>query len=246
MTFPSSIQLGVNVDHIATVRQQRRGRFPDPVYAALVAEQAGAEGITAHLREDRRHIQERDIGLLKDTLQTRLNLEMAATRQMVDIALRIQPAHCCLVPERREELTTEGGLEAAGQATTLRSVCNELTAAGIVVSLFIDPEPSQIDAAKTIGAPCIELHTGVYADSTDVAARRREHARLAHAAQYAHALGLQVNAGHGLTLDNVQPIARMPEIVELNIGYSIVARALFVGFSTAVAEMKQALVAARA
>jgi len=239
------LHLGVNVDHVATLRQARRTPYPDPLYAALVAEQAGADSITIHLREDRRHIQDRDVRLCQQALQTRLNLEMAATEEMVRLACEVRPADCCLVPERREEVTTEGGLDVAGQERTLQPICERLKAAGIRVSLFIDPEPSQLDAAVRIGAPVVELHTGAYADARGEALAR-EVARVQHAAHYGARIGLTVHAGHGLNYHNVAPIAIIPEIVELNIGHAIVARAVIDGMSTAVAEMKRLMLAARA
>lgn len=236
------LELGVNIDHIATLRQARGTRFPDPVYAAYLAEQAGADQITIHLREDRRHIQERDLDILLRTVRGRLNLEMAATDAMVALAVASRPSNCCLVPERRQELTTEGGLDVAGQRERLREVCARLAEAGIAVSLFIDPEPAQIDAAAALGVPAIELHTGTYADAADEATRAAELARLSAGAARGAALGLQVNAGHGLHYANTQAIARIPEIVELNIGHAIVSHALFVGFERAVREMKQLMI----
>ncbi len=240
------ILLGVNIDHIATLRQARGTRYPDPLQAALIAEQAGADGITAHLREDRRHIQDRDIHLLKEHLQTRLNLEMAVTAEMIAIAVQVQPAACCLVPERRAELTTEGGLDVAGNPDTIRAACETLAAAGVEVSLFIDPDLRQIDAAVSAGAPVIELHTGRYADAENKHSRLQELQRLHHAAKYAHQAGLQVNAGHGLTLHNVEDICHIGQIVELNIGHAIIAQAVFSGLETAVRAMKQLMRAARA
>ncbi len=240
------ILLGVNIDHIATLRQARGIRYPDPLQAALIAEQAGADGITAHLREDRRHIQDRDIHLLKEHLQTRLNLEMAVTAEMIAIAVQVQPAACCLVPERRAELTTEGGLDVAGNPDTIRAACETLAAAGVEVSLFIDPDLRQIDAAVSAGAPVIELHTGRYADAENKHSRLQELQRLHHAAKYAHQAGLQVNAGHGLTLHNVEDICHIGQIVELNIGHAIIAQAVFSGLETAVRAMKQLMRAARA
>lgn len=240
------LKLGVNVDHVATVRQQRHTHYPDPVEAALLAEQAGADGITLHLREDRRHIQERDVAALVASTQTKVNLEMAATDSMLTLACHFKPACCCLVPERRAELTTEGGLDVAAQIAALTTACRRLAAAGIEVSLFIEPAPAQIDAAKAVGVPTIELHTGRYANADSETAQETELERLVTAARYAQALGLRVNAGHGLHYQNVQAIARQAEFYELNIGHSIVARALFVGFASAVTEMKQLLLAARA
>jgi pyridoxine 5-phosphate synthase len=240
-----TIALGVNIDHVATIRQARRTRYPDPVYAALMAEQAGADCITLHLREDRRHIQDRDLRAMKDVLQTRMNLEMAVTDEMIDIALEVQPRDVCLVPERREELTTEGGLDVAGQLERVREAVARLSAAGIRVSLFIDPEPAQLDASLAAGAPVVELHTGAYADASDETAQQRELERVIAAARHGVALGLAVNAGHGLNYHNVQPIARIVEIAELNIGHAIVARAIFDGLSTAVIEMKRLMTEAR-
>ncbi|WP_347988795.1 pyridoxine 5'-phosphate synthase [Methylomonas sp. AM2-LC] len=241
----NNILLGVNIDHVATLRQARGTRFPDPVQAALVAEQAGADGITAHLREDRRHIQDRDIVLLKERLHTRLNLEMAVTNAMVEIACQIKPYACCLVPERREELTTEGGLDVAGAEAKIKSACQELGAAGIEVSLFIDPDFKQIDAAVNAGAPVIELHTGRYADADNKSRQALELQRLQLAAEYASKAGLQVNAGHGLNMHNVEAICQIEQIIELNIGHAIIAQALFGGLEKAVSEMKQVIRAAR-
>jgi len=238
-------KLGVNVDHVATIRQQRHTRYPDPVLAALIAEQAGADGITLHLREDRRHIQERDVTTLLESTQTRLNLEMAATDTMLALACGFKPACCCRVPERREELTTEGGLDVLGQRSRIEQACRQLGAADIEVSLFIEPNLAQVDAAKAVGAPTVELHTGGFADADTDAARDQELARLVEAARHARGLGLRVNAGHGLHYHNVQAIARQPEFYELNIGHSIVARALFVGFAAAVSEMKRLMQTAR-
>ncbi|WP_024297261.1 pyridoxine 5'-phosphate synthase [Methylomicrobium lacus] len=239
------ILLGVNIDHIATVRQTRGTVYPDPVQAALVAEQAGADGITAHLREDRRHMQDRDLFLLQAMIQTRLNMEMAVTEEMVGIAEKLKPTACCLVPEKREELTTEGGLDVAGNLPHIASACARLAAVGVEVSLFIDPEEAQIEAAIKAGAPVIELHTGRYADAENPAACARELERIRQAARLAHAAGLQVNAGHGLNYHNVQAICRIPEIVELNIGHAIVARALFSGLDQAVRDLKQLMLQSR-
>jgi len=241
---PMSIALGVNVDHVGTVRNARRARHPDPVHAALLAEQAGADSITMHLREDRRHIVDRDVFALLPLMQTRLNLEMAATEEMLGIATRLKPTDCCLVPEKRSELTTEGGLDVAGQQPALRDAVARLAAVGIRVSLFIDPDPRQIAAARAVGAPVIELHTGTYAESSG-GARAHELDRLRAAAREAAGLGLTVNAGHGLDYHNVQPVAAIPGMVELNIGYSIIGRALFTGLAAAVREMKALMVAAR-
>ena len=239
-----AIRLGVNVDHVATLRQARGVDYPDPVEAGLVAEAAGADGITVHLREDRRHIQERDVEELRRQLRVKLNLEMAATDAMVAFAQRVRPADACLVPERREELTTEGGLDVAGQLVRIRATVDALTKAGMQVALFIDPEPAQLAAAVAAGASAVELHTGDYANARDAASVARELARLQSAAREAHRLGLEVHGGHGLTLANVGPIAALPEIVELNIGHSLVARAVVVGLAAAVREMKVALAGA--
>ncbi len=240
-----SILLGVNIDHVATLRQARGTLYPDPVQAAIEAEQAGADGITLHLREDRRHIQERDVELLDGILQTRMNLEMAVTEEMLDIACRIRPADCCLVPERREELTTEGGLDVAGQLPRIRDACQRLAEAGVRVSLFIDAEPAQVEAALEAGAPCIEIHTGHFADAGGSHARQAELQRIAQAVQLGDGLGLRVNAGHGLHYHNVAEVAAMPAVRELNIGHAIVARALFTGLGEAVREMKRLMVEAR-
>ena len=231
--------LGVNIDHVATIRQARGTRYPEPIQAALVAEQAGADAITLHLREDRRHIQDRDVRMLIDILQTRMNLEMAATQEMLGIAREVRPADCCLVPERREELTTEGGLDAAAQVDYLRDYCGELAEAGVRVSLFIDADERQLEAAAEIGAPVVEIHTGHYADAREPDRRQAELARIAHAALYGRRMGLQVNAGHGLDYHNVQAVAAIEGLREFNIGHSIVARALFSGFAEAVREMKR-------
>jgi pyridoxine 5-phosphate synthase len=241
-----AILLGVNIDHVATLRQARGTRYPDPVQAALVAEQAGADGITAHLREDRRHIQDRDIFLLQERLHSRLNLEMAVTAQMLAIALQVKPHACCLVPEKRTELTTEGGLDVAGNLAAMQRACGDLAAAGIEVSLFIDPDFAQIDAAVAAGAPVIELHTGRYADAATAPLQASELARIQAAAQYAHSAGLQVNAGHGLHFHNVEAICAIPQIVELNIGHSIIAQAVFSGLAQTVRDLKQVMRQARA
>lgn len=239
------ILLGVNIDHIATLRQARGTRYPDPVQAAIEAEQAGADGITLHLREDRRHIQERDVTLIKEVMQTRMNLEMAVTDAMITFAEQIRPAYCCLVPEKREELTTEGGLDVAGQMDRMQEACGRLAAAGIEVSLFIDADPQQIEAAISVGAPIVELHTGHYADAVSVAAQQDELAQIVRGAAMAHAAGLQVNAGHGLHYHNSGAIAAIPQLVELNIGHAIIARSLFVGLQQAVKEMRSIMVEAR-
>jgi pyridoxine 5-phosphate synthase len=245
MHNPHDILLGVNIDHVATLRQARGTRYPDPIQAAIEAETAGADSITLHLREDRRHIQERDVEMLHGILLTRMNLEMAVTDEMLAFAEGIRPADCCLVPERREELTTEGGLDVAGQQPRMRAACARLAAAGIRVSLFIDADPAQVQASAAVGAPVIEIHTGHYADATDNAARQAEYRRIAAAAELGAELGLQVNAGHGLNYQNVAPIAALPMVRELNIGHAIVARALFTGLREAVAEMKRLMLAAR-
>jgi pyridoxine 5-phosphate synthase len=239
------IYLGVNIDHIATLRQARGTRYPDPIQAAIEAEQAGADSITLHLREDRRHIQERDVAMLADILQTKMNLEMAVTDEMLAIAEKYHPADCCLVPEKREELTTEGGLDIVGQFERIKQACDRLAAAGIRVSLFIDPELNQIEAALACGAPVIELHTGRYAEAETDEERARELAIITEAAEQANARGLQVNAGHGLHYHNTQAIAAIPQLVELNIGHAIVARSVFSGFQGAVREMKQLMQEAR-
>ena len=237
--------LGVNVDHVATLRQARGTDYPDPVEAALLAEEAGADSITLHLREDRRHIQDHDLGRLMERMQTHMNLEMAVTDEMIAIASSLAPSDCCLVPEKREELTTEGGLDVAGQAGKVRAACESLSAHKIRVSLFIDPDPVQLDAAKAVGAPVVELHTGTYADSAgDQQAAELD--RVAEAATYGAGIGLTVHAGHGLHYENVTAIAAIPEIVELNIGHAIVARAVFDGFPVAISEMKRLMNAARA
>jgi pyridoxine 5-phosphate synthase len=240
------ILLGVNIDHVATLRQARGTLYPEPIQAALVAEQAGADGITAHLREDRRHIQDRDIILLKELIHTRLNMEMGVTDEMVAIALKIQPYACCLVPEKREELTTEGGLDVAGNLKRMQWACDTLNNTGIEVSLFIDPELAQIDAAVDVGASVVELHTGCYADAKNPLQQRDELERLKAAALYAHSAGLQVNAGHGLHFYNVAAICTIPEIVELNIGHSIIAQALFSGLAQTVKDLKHIMRQARA
>ena len=235
------MRLGVNVDHVATLRQARGVDYPDPVEAALVAEAAGADGITVHLREDRRHIQERDVEELRRRLRVKLNLEMAVTDAMVDFALRVQPGDACFVPERREELTTEGGLDVAGHAARITAAARRLAAAGIRVSLFIDPDPAQVRASRHAGVHAVELHTGDYANAAGDAERGRQLARLRLAAAEAALLGLEVHAGHGLTVANVRPVAAIAEIVELNIGHSIVARAVLVGMAAAVREMRAVL-----
>ena len=239
------LSLGVNVDHVATLRQARGTSYPDPVEAARAAEGAGADSITMHLREDRRHIQDHDVRRLCSVMTTRLNLEMAATPEMLELALAIRPADCCLVPERREELTTEGGLDVAGNAAELEAACARLAGSGIRVSLFVDPEPAQLEAAARAGAPVVELHTGAYAEAIGTE-REEALARIIAAARRGTELGLTVHAGHGLNYDNVGPVAAIGEIVELNIGHAIVARSVFSGFAQAVAEMKRLMHGARA
>ncbi len=236
--------LGVNIDHVATVRQARGTDYPDPVEAALLAERAGADSITLHLREDRRHIQDDDLERLKAVMQTHMNLEMAVTDEMLAIAVGIQPQDCCLVPEKREELTTEGGLNAAGQLDKVARACGKLAGNGIRVSLFIDPDPRQLDAAVTVGAPVVELHTGAYADAAS-GEQDAELQRIVEAAAYGQRIGLTVHAGHGLHYENVKPVAEIPEIVELNIGHAIIARAIFDGFTSAVRDMKRLMTEAR-
>jgi pyridoxine 5-phosphate synthase len=241
----SYIALGLNIDHVATLRQARRGRDPDPVQAALTAEVAGADSITLHLREDRRHIQDFDVRTLRGLLKTRMNLEMAVTDEMLGIAAELRPEDCCFVPERRQEVTTEGGLDVAGQEARMREATERLGEAGIRVSLFIDPDPQQVEAAERIGAPAIELHTGAYAAAKG-AAKAQELERLAQCARLGAGLGLEVHAGHGLNYHNVQPVAAIRDIVELNIGHAIVSRALFDGLAVAVRDMKALMTAARA
>ncbi|MBS98395.1 MAG: pyridoxine 5'-phosphate synthase [Oceanospirillaceae bacterium] len=239
MTDPNRLLLGVNIDHVATLRQARGTRYPDPVHAALLAEEAGADGITVHLREDRRHIQERDVRLLAQTLNTRMNLEMAVTEEMLSFAEEIRPKHVCLVPEKREELTTEGGLDVAGNFDAVAAACKRLAAAGCEVSLFIDADVAQIEAAARAQAPVIELHTGAFADAEDSEAQKAELERLRQGARRARDLGLIVNAGHGLHYHNVEQVAEIPELHELNIGHGLIAHALFVGIKQAVVEMRE-------
>jgi pyridoxine 5-phosphate synthase len=236
--------LGVNIDHVATLRQARGTSYPDPLSAALQAVEAGADSITVHLREDRRHIQDSDVWLLQEQLSTRLNLEMAVTDEMLRIACEIRPTDCCLVPEKRAELTTEGGLDVATNITAIKQACDVLRDTGIRVSLFIDPDPSQVGAALEAGAEAIELHTGTYADAPEGNTRDAELRRLATAATFAHESGLTVHAGHGLQLDNVHAVAAIPEIVELNIGHSIIANSIATGLTQAVRDMKQAMLGA--
>ena len=235
------LTLGVNIDHIATIRQARRTVEPDPVAGAVLAELAGADGITTHLREDRRHIQDRDVRVLRQTVRTHLNLEMAATDEMVAIALDIKPDYVTLVPEKREEVTTEGGLDVAGQMPRMSEIVAKLQDSGIPVSLFIDPDSAQIEAAAKMQAKFIELHTGSYAEATDEASRQQELALLTKGCENAIAAGIRVNAGHGLTYWNVHPVACIPGMEELNIGHSIISRAVLVGLERAVREMKQAM-----
>jgi len=237
--------LGVNIDHVATLRQARGTVYPDPLEAALIAQASGADSITVHLREDRRHIQDQDVYRLLQKLSVRLNLEMAVTDEMITIACEAGPTDCCLVPEKRAELTTEGGLEVAGQHDAVGRACDQLAAANIRVALFIDPEMSQIEAARSVGAGVIELHTGAFADAVTDIDRARELTRIAEAAVFAQSLGLIVNAGHGLHYENVQEVAALSEIVELNIGHSIVARSVFSGFAEAVSEMKRLMLEVR-
>lgn len=239
------LRLGVNIDHVATIRNARGGRHPDPVRAARLAAQAGADGITAHLREDRRHITDDDIARLMGGIDLPLNLEMAATEEMLGIALRHRPHACCIVPERRQERTTEGGLDAAGLTTTLRPMVAALADAGIRVSLFIAPDPVQLDAAKALGAPVVELHTGSYADA-EGADRDHELDRLRAAAAHAEAIGLECHAGHGLSFDNVGPVAAIPTLVELNIGHFLIGEAIFGGLDSAISRMRALMDRARA
>ena len=241
-----NIELGVNIDHVATLRQARGTSYPDPVRAALLAEQCGADAITLHLREDRRHIQDRDVEVLRGQLRTRMNLEAAVTEEMLAFACRIRPQDVCLVPEKRQELTTEGGLDVLGQRQLVDAACRRLAAEGIRVSLFIDADAAQIDAAVACGAPVIELHTGCYADAVDAPSQARELERLRNAVAYAAARGLKVNAGHGLHFGNVAAIAAMPQIAELNIGHALVADAIFMGWEHAIRHMKQLMQQARA
>jgi pyridoxine 5-phosphate synthase len=240
----AQLELGVNIDHVATLRQQRGTRYPDPVHAALVAEQAGADNITLHLREDRRHIQERDVRALRGLLATRMNLEMAATGSMLDFACEIQPADCCLVPERRAELTTEGGLDVRGGIATIRPACARLAAAGIRVALFVDPDAAQIDAAADCGAGVVELHTGEYAEASG-AEQVQQLERLRLAARHGVARRLEVHAGHGLNYRNVGAVAAIADITELNIGHAIIAQAVFDGLGSAVREMRAQMQRAR-
>ncbi|CAH9050735.1 Pyridoxine 5'-phosphate synthase [Pseudoalteromonas sp. CIP111854] len=241
----TDILLGINVDHIATLRQARGTSYPDPAHAACVAEHAGADGITIHLREDRRHIQDRDVYVMAKTIQTRMNLEIAVTDEMLTIAQEVKPEYVCLVPEKREELTTEGGLDVIGNQTKITEAVKLLASAGIKVSLFIDADKAQIDAAKATGAPYIEIHTGAYADAHNDKEQAQELERIREGVQYAHSIGIIVNAGHGLHYHNVKPIAQMPEIYELNIGHAIIARAAIDGLDKAVRDMKRLMIEAR-
>ena len=239
------IKLGVNIDHVATLRQARLTRYPEPVHAALIGEQAGADSITVHLREDRRHIQERDVAMLKDALTIPINLEMAVTDEMLALAETFKPEYCCFVPERRQELTTEGGLEVAGQLEKVRAACARLQANGSRVSLFIAADASQVDAAVAAGADMIEIHTGHYADCVDSQSRHAEFHKIEQAVEHAAGTPLQINAGHGLHYHNVKPVAALAEVAELNIGHSIIARAVFSGLYQAVRDMKALMDEAR-
>ena len=245
MNTINPILLGVNIDHVATLRQSRGTRYPEPLQAALVAEQAGADAITLHLREDRRHIQERDVKMFKDVLQTRMNLEIAVTDEMLGFAEKIKPEDCCLVPEKREELTTEGGLDVAGQVLKMKEACSRLVDREIRVSLFIDADKKQIEAAAESGAPVIEIHTGRFADAETAYDRDKEYQRIIEAVEFADSLGLHVNAGHGLHYHNVKEIAVIPLIQELNIGHAIIARSIFTGLDAAVKEMKMLMESVR-
>ncbi len=237
--MPQAMLLGVNIDHVATLRQARGTRYPDPIQAALIAEQAGADAITLHLREDRRHIQDRDVDMLRHILQTRMNLEMAATEEMLGIARRVRPHDCCLVPEKREELTTEGGLDVMANTGFLKDYCTALAEADIRVSLFIDADQKQLAAAAEAGAPVVEIHTGHFADASNDSERRRELSRIVEAVNFGRSLGLQVNAGHGLDYHNVVQVAAIAGLTELNIGHAIVSRAVFTGLEESVREMKR-------
>ncbi len=241
----NDIFLGVNIDHIATLRNARGTQYPDPVHAADIAERAGADGITVHLREDRRHIKDRDVKLLRQTINTRLNLEMAVTDEMLAIAIDTQPEFCCLVPEKRQELTTEGGLDVVGNLSKVKEACQRLAQHNILVSLFIDAQEQQIEAAVECGAPYIEIHTGQYAEAKNEAEQEQHLGVLKHGIEYASSLGLKVNAGHGLHYHNVKPVAAIEQIIELNIGHAIIARAAFDGLATAVADMKRLMLEAR-
>ncbi len=241
----NTIRLGVNIDHVATLRQARGVDYPDPVMAALMAVKAGADGLTLHLREDRRHIQDADLFKMKQEIHIPLNLEMALTEEMIGIATKVKPENCCIVPEKRAELTTEGGLNVLAQEKKVKEACERLTSAGITVSLFIDPDSAQIEAAKRCQAPVVELTTGQYAEATTVEGKEEQLQRLQIATQYAAELGLIVNAGHGLNYENVQPIAAIPQMNELNIGHSIIAYAVFWGMEAAVSKMRLIMQRAR-
>jgi len=245
MMLNQPILLGVNIDHVATLREVRRTRYPDPVLAVHAVEQGGADGVTVHLREDRRHIQERDVELIQSVILTRLNFEMAVNEVMINYAIKIKPVHACFVPEKREELTTEGGLDVIAEEKKIRDAVLTLQSYGIDVSLFIDPDFRQIEAANRAGAKAIEIHTGAYADARGYIEQNKEYERIRDAAQFAHELGLIVNAGHGLNYQNVQAISRIPYINELNIGHGIIARALFSGLEKAVREMKMIMTESR-
>ena len=245
MNKMNSILLGVNIDHVATLRQSRGTIYPEPVQAALVAEQAGADAITLHIREDRRHIQERDVEIFKEILQTRMNLEMAVTDEMLSYAEKIKPEDCCLVPEKREELTTEGGLDVNGQMLRMKEACSRLADREIRVSLFIDADKKQIEAAAECGAPVIEIHTGHFADAKTSHEKDKEYQRIIEAVEFADSLGLHVNAGHGLHYHNVKDIAVIPLIQELNIGHAIIAQSVFTGLDSAVREMKSLMESVR-
>ncbi len=241
----SSVFLGVNIDHVATLRQARGTVYPDPIQAALMAEEAGADGITLHLREDRRHIQERDVLILNDMVQTKINLEMAVTQEMLSFAEKVKPLDCCLVPEKREELTTEGGLDVVGQKAKMRDACVQMAETQVRVSLFIDADRQQIEASAEVGAPVVEIHTGHYADAKTPEQQTREYQKIVEAVTLAESLGLEVNAGHGLHYHNVAPIARLMAVRELNIGHAIIARAVFTGLAESVREMKRLIIEAR-
>ena len=239
------IKLGVNIDHVATLRQARLTRYPEPVHAALVAEQAGADSITVHLREDRRHIQERDVDMLKEVLTIPINLELAVTDEMLALAEKLRPEYCCFVPERREELTTEGGLEVVGQSQRIQAACARLQENGSRVSLFITADTAQIDAATDAGADMIEIHTGHYAECADAASTAAEFNKIVRAVEHAATTPLQINAGHGLHYHNVKPIAALEQVAELNIGHAIIARAVFSGLYQAVQDMQRLMDEAR-
>lgn len=243
--MPQHPLLGVNIDHIATLRQNRGTIYPDPIEAAKIAEKAGADGITVHLREDRRHIQDQDVITLAKTIKTRLNLEMAPTEEMLTIAEKIKPTYCCLVPEKRQELTTEGGLDIINQQEKITTACQRLAEAGIQVSLFIEPNKKTLDIAKACSAPIVELHTGTYSDTTAPEQQTYELNRIKEATAYGNQIGLQINAGHGLNYQNIQPIAAIPNIIELNIGHSIIAQSIFIGLEQAIKEIKKLIQTAK-